>query len=146
MILEKIKNKLWLISIPVAIAALLSMSAIKDIEDAHVELDNGKRTAYYLRTSTDSLTYLAIAYTSTGKEKFINEFNSHLERRKQLKFDIIPEGLVYYNEGLSLSNELSTTAFLLRQGSMLATSNLFNSWLRHQRCLQGRTSCPPASG
>ena len=71
--LEKIKNKLWLISIPVAIAALLSMSAIKDIEDAHVELDNGKRTAYYLRTSTDSLTYLAIAYTATGKEKFIND-------------------------------------------------------------------------
>ena len=108
MILEKIKNKLWLVSIPVAIAALLSMSAIKDIEDAHVELDSGKKTAYYLRTSTDSLTYLAIAYTSTGKEKFINEFNSHLERRKQLKFDIIPEGMIYYNEGLSLSNELAT--------------------------------------
>jgi len=108
MILEKIKNKLWLVSIPVAIAALLSMSAIKDIEDAHVELDLGKRTAYYLRTSTDSLTYLAIAYTSTGKEKFINEFNSHLERRKQIKFDIIPEGMIYYNEGLSLSNELAT--------------------------------------
>ena len=108
MILEKIKSKLWLVSIPVAIAALLSMSAIKDIEDAHVELDNGKRTAYYLRTSTDSLTYLAIAYTATGNQKFINEFNSHLERRKQLQFDIIPEGLVYYNEGLSLSNELAT--------------------------------------
>jgi hypothetical protein len=84
------------------------MSAIKDIEDAHVELDLGKRTAYYLRTSTDSLTYLAIAYTATGNEKFINEFNAHLERRKQLKFDIIPEGMVYYNEGLSLSNELAT--------------------------------------
>mgnify|MGYP000731088816 CR=1 FL=1 len=108
MILEKIKSKLWLILIPVAIAALLSMSAIKDIEDAHVELDNGKRTAYYLRTSTDSLTYLAIAYTATGKEKFINEFNSHLERRKQMKFDIVPEGMIYYNEGLSLSNELAT--------------------------------------
>jgi hypothetical protein len=108
MILEKIKSKLWLISIPVAIAALLSMSAIKDIEDAHVELDNGKRTAYYLRTSTDSLTYLAIAYTATGKEKFISEFNSHLERRKQMKFDIVPEGMIYYNEGLSLSNELAT--------------------------------------
>lgn len=108
MILEKIKNKLWLISIPIAAAALLSMSAIKDIEDAHVELDLGKRTAYYLRTSTDSLTYLAIAYTATGKEKFINEFNAHLERRKQLKFDIIPAGMVYYNEGLSLSNELAT--------------------------------------
>ena len=108
MILEKIKNKLWLISIPIAIAALLSMSAIKDIEDAHVELDLGKRTAFYLRTSTDSLTYLAIAYTATGKEKFINEFNAHLERRKQRKFDIIPEGMVYYTAGLSLSNELAT--------------------------------------
>ena len=108
MILEKIKNKLWLISIPVAIAALLSMSAIKDIEDAHVELDNGKRTSYYLRSSTDSLTYLAIAYTATGKEKFINEFNSHLERRKLLTFNIDPEGLVYYNEGLRLSNELAS--------------------------------------
>ena len=108
MILEKIKNKLWIISIPVAIAALLSMSAIKDIEDAHVELDNGKRTSYYLRSSTDSLTYLAIAYTATGKEKFINEFNSHLERRKLLTFNIDPEGLVYYNEGLRLSNELAS--------------------------------------
>ena len=108
MILEKIKNKLWLVSIPVAIAALLSMSAIKDIEDAHVELDNGKRTAYYLRCSTDSLTYLAIAYTATGKEKFINEFNSHIERRKALTFNIDPEGLVYYNEGLRLSNELAS--------------------------------------
>ena len=47
MILEKIKSKIWLISIPVAIAALLSMSAIKDIEDAHVELDLGKKTSYY---------------------------------------------------------------------------------------------------
>ena len=107
MILEKIKNKLWIIAIPIAIAALLSMSAIKDIEDAHVELDNGKKTAYYLRTSTDSLTYLAIAYTATGKEKFINEFNSHLERRKLLTFNIDPEGLLYYNEGLRLSNELA---------------------------------------
>ena len=108
MIIEKIKSKLWLTSIPVAIAALLSISAIKDIEDAHVELDNGKRTAYYLRCSTDSLTYLAIAYTATGKEKFINEFNSHIERRKSLTFNIDPEGLVYYNEGLRLSNELAS--------------------------------------
>ena len=84
------------------------MSAIKDIEAAHVELDSGKKTAYYLRCSTDSLTYLAIAYTATGKEKFINEFNSHLERRKLLTFNIDPEGLVYYNEGLRLSNELAS--------------------------------------
>jgi hypothetical protein len=73
MILEKIKNKLWLVSIPVAIAALLSMSAIKDIEDAHVELELGKRTAYYLRTSTDSLTYLAIAYAAMNDTAFFTD-------------------------------------------------------------------------
>jgi len=39
MILEKIKNKLWLVSIPVAIAALLSISAIKDIEDVSILTD-----------------------------------------------------------------------------------------------------------
>jgi hypothetical protein len=132
MILEKIKNKIWLISIPVAIAALLSVSAIKDIEDSHVELDNGKRTAYYLRTSTDSLTYLAIAYTATGKEKFINEFNSHLERRKTMKFDIIPEGMIYYNEGLSLSNELATVIEAPAFASMNDTAFFTDQYLSYK--------------
>ncbi len=132
MILEKIKNKLWIISIPIAIAALLSMSAIKDIEDAHIELDNGKRTAYYLRTSTDSLTYLAIAYTATGKEKFINEFNSHLERRKFLTFNIDPEGLVYYNEGLRLSNELALVIETPAFASMNDTAFFTDQYLSYK--------------
>jgi len=94
--------------IPVAVMVLLSISSIKDIEKAHIELDNGKRTAYYLRSSTDSLTYLGAAYTATGNEKFINQFNDHLERRKEIKFDIDEDALVYYNEGLRLSNLLAT--------------------------------------
>jgi len=105
--LEKLKNKLWIVMIPVAVMVLLSISSIKDIEKAHIELDNGKRTAYYLRSSTDSLTYLGAAYTATGNEKFINQFNDHLERRKEIKFDIDEDALVYYNEGLRLSNLLA---------------------------------------
>ena len=106
--LEKLKSKLWIVMIPVAVMVLLSISAIKDIEKAHVELDNGKRTAYYLRTSTDSLTYLGAAYTATGDKKFINQFNDHLERRKGMKIEIDEDALVYYNEGLRLSNLLAT--------------------------------------
>jgi hypothetical protein len=106
--LEKLKSKLWIVMIPVAVMVLLSISAIKDIEKAHIELDNGKRTAYYLRSSTDSLTYLGAAYTATRDEKFIHQFNDHLERRKGMTFDIDKDALTYYNEGLRLSNLLAT--------------------------------------
>lgn len=105
--LEKLKSKLWIVMIPVAVMVLLSISAIKDIEKAHVELDNGKRTAYYLRTSTDSLTYLGAAYTATGDKKFIDQFNDHLERRKGMNIEIDQDALGYYNEGLRLSNLLA---------------------------------------
>ena len=105
--LEKLKSKLWIVMIPVAVMVLLSISAIKDIEKAHVELDNGKRTAYYLRTSTDSLTYLGAAYTATGDKKFIDQFNDHLERRKGMNIEIDQDALSYYNEGLRLSNLLA---------------------------------------
>ena len=106
--LETIKSKLWIVMIPVAVMVLLSISAIKDIEKAHVELDKGKRIAYYLRTSTDSLTYLGAAYTATGDKKFIDQFNDHLERRKGMRFDIDQDALAYYNEGLRLSNLFAT--------------------------------------
>ena len=107
-IIEKIKLKLWFITIPVAALVLFSMSALKDIEDTHQELETGKKLSYYLRTSTDSLTYLAIAYTTTKDPKFLDEFNGHLERRKYKQIDIDPEFQMYYNEGLRLSNELAT--------------------------------------
>ena len=107
-IIEKIKSKLWFITIPVAALVLFSMSALKDIEASHQELETGKKLSYYLRTSTDSLTYLAIAYTSTKDPKFLDQFNGHLERRKYKQIDIDPEFQIYYNEGLRLSNELAT--------------------------------------
>ena len=107
-IIEKIKSKLWLVTVPVAVLVLFSMSALKDIEASHQELETGKKLSYYLRTSTDSLTYLAIAYTSTKDTKFLDQFNEHLERRKYKQIDIDPEFQIYYNEGLQLSNELAT--------------------------------------
>lgn len=107
-IIEKIKSKLWFVTIPVAALVLFSMSALKDIEASHLELETGKKLSYYLRTSTDSLTYLAIAYTSTKDPKFLEQFNGHLERRKYKQIDIDPEFQMYYNEGLRLSNELAT--------------------------------------
>lgn len=113
--LETLKSKLWIVTIPVAIIVLLSISALKDIEKAQVDLDNGKRTAYFLRSSTDSLTYLSAAYTATGNIKFLDQFNDHLNRRKRMTFNIDEDVLVYYNEGLRVSNllaiEIETPAF-----------------------------------
>ena len=113
--LETLKNKLWIVTIPVAIIVLLSISSLKDIEKAQADLDNGKKTAYFLRSSTDSLTYLSAAYTATGDIKFLNQFNDHLDRRKRMTFNIDEDVLVYYNEGLRVSNllaiEIETPAF-----------------------------------
>jgi chloramphenicol O-acetyltransferase len=106
--LETLKSKLWIVTIPVAIIVLLSISALKDIEKAQADLDNGKRTAYFLRSSTDSLTYLSAAYTATGNIKFLNQFNDHLDRRKGMRFIIDEDALIYYNEGLRISNLLAT--------------------------------------
>ena len=106
--LETLKSKLWIVTIPVAIIVLLSISALKDIEKAQADLDNGKRTAYFLRSSTDSLTYLSAAYTATGNIKFLNQFNKHLDRRKGMTFTIDEDALIYYNEGLRISNLLAT--------------------------------------
>ena len=106
--LETLKSKLWIVTIPVAIIVLLSISALKDIEKAQIDLDNGKRTAYFLRSSTDSLTYLSAAYTATGNIKFLNQFNEHLDRRKGMTFTIDEDALIYYNEGLRISTLLAT--------------------------------------
>ena len=106
--LETLKNKLWLVTIPVAIIVLLSISALKDIEKSQAELDSGKKTAYFLRSSTDSLTYLSAAYTATGNIKFLDQFNDHLDSRKRMTFNIDEDALIYYNEGLRVSNLLAT--------------------------------------
>ena len=105
--LEKLKDKFWLISFPVAVFVMLSISALKEIEQAQFNLDYGKKTAYYLRTSTDSLTYYAIAYTTTKEQQFLDQFNSHLERRKSKTFHLNTEESVFYNAGLEYSNKLA---------------------------------------
>jgi hypothetical protein len=83
------------------------MSALKEIEIAQNKLDEGKKIAYYLRSSTDSLTYYAIAYTSTKDSSFLDTFNKHLQRRKQKVFSLDQEAQVFYNKGLEISNQLA---------------------------------------
>jgi len=107
MIQNAMKNRFWVISIPVVIIVIFSMASIKEIENAQTQLDYGKKIAYYLRTSTDSLTYYAIAYTSTKDTSFLNHFNNHLNNRKLIKFVLDDKATKYYNEGLRLSNELA---------------------------------------
>jgi hypothetical protein len=83
------------------------MSALKEIEIAQNKLDEGKKIAYYLRSSTDSLTYYAIAYTSTKDSSFLDTFNKHLQRRKQKVFSLDQEAQIFYNKGLEISNQLA---------------------------------------
>ena len=70
--------KYYVIVLVSVACVILSMSALKEIEIAQNKLDEGKKIAYYLRSSTDSLTYYAIAYTSTKDSSFLDTFNKHL--------------------------------------------------------------------
>lgn len=99
--------KYYVIVLVSVACVILSMSALKEIEIAQNKLDEGKKIAYYLRSSTDSLTYYAIAYTSTKETKFLDTFTQHLERRKQKVFNLDQEAQVFYNKGLEISNELA---------------------------------------
>ena len=78
--LEKLKNKLWIVIIPVAIIVLLSISAIKDIEKSHIELDNGKfllDTPLYVIKDFNNQTPLSyhIINKSYLKDKFYNNID-----------------------------------------------------------------------
>ena len=99
--------KYYVIVLVSVTCVILSMSALKEIEIAQNKLDEGKKIAYYLRSSTDSLTYYAIAYTSTKDSSFLDTFNKHLQRRKQKVFSLDQEAQVFYNKGLEISNQLA---------------------------------------
>jgi hypothetical protein len=99
--------KYYVIVLVSVACVILSMSALKEIEIAQNKLDEGKKIAYYLRSSTDSLTYYAIAYTSTKDSSFLDTFNKHLQRRKQKVFSLDQEAQVFYNKGLEISNQLA---------------------------------------
>ena len=99
--------KYYVIVLVSVVCVILSISALKEIEIAQNKLDEGKDIAYYLRSSTDSLTFYAIAYTSTKEIKFLDTFNKHLERRKEKIFTLDQEAQVFYNKGLEISNQLA---------------------------------------
>jgi hypothetical protein len=113
-IFSNIKKYLLFILLPTALLVILSISCLKDIEKAFVRFRFGRDITLYLRKSTDHLTYLGAAYTTTGDKKFIDQFNSHLkEREKYFNNEVFiskiltQEELKEFRVGLDISNELA---------------------------------------
>jgi hypothetical protein len=93
---------------------ILSVSALKDIEQAFIRFRFGRDITLYLRKSTDLLTYLGAAYTTTGDKKFLNQFNDHLKERENyfnnevfISKILTQEELKEFRVGLDISNELA---------------------------------------
>ena len=113
-VIIKIKSYLWFVLIPVAIITLLSISCLKDIEHGYNRFRFGRDITLYLRKSTDLLTYLGAAYTTTGDKNFLNQFNDHLkEREKYFNEEVFTSKLLTQDEtkefrkGLDISNDLA---------------------------------------
>jgi len=100
--------------LPVAVITLLSISSLKDIEQGYTRFKFGRDITLYLRKSTDLLTYLGAAYTTTSDKKFLNQFNEHLkEREKYFNEEILTSKILTQDElkefrkGLDISNDLA---------------------------------------
>ena len=113
-VIIKIKSYLWFVLLPVAVITLLSISSLKDIEQSYTRFRFGRDITLYLRKSTDLLTYLGTAYTTTADKKFLNQFNEHLkEREKYFNEEIFiskiltQEELKEFRKGLDISNDLA---------------------------------------
>ena len=113
-VIIKIKSYLWFVLLPVAVITLLSISSLKDIEQSYTRFRFGRDITLYLRKSTDLLTYLGTAYTTTADKKFLNQFNEHLkEREKYFNEEILTskiltqEELREFRKGLDISNDLA---------------------------------------
>jgi hypothetical protein len=113
-VIIKIKSYLWFVLIPVAIITLLSISCLKDIEHGYNRFRFGRDITLYLRKSTDLLTYLGAAYTTTSDNNFLNQFNDHLkEREKYFNEEVFTSKLLTQDEtktfrkGLDISNDLA---------------------------------------
>jgi hypothetical protein len=113
-VITKIKSYLWFVLLPVAIITILSISCIKDIEHGYTRFRFGRDITLYLRKSTDLLTYLGAAYTTTGDKNFLNQFNDHLkEREKYFNEEVFTSKLLTQDEtkefrkGLDISNDLA---------------------------------------
>ncbi len=113
-VIIKIKSYLWFVLLPVAVITLLSISSLKDIEQSYARFRFGRDITLYLRKSTDLLTYLGVAYTTTSDKKFLNQFNEHLkEREKYFNEEILTSKILTQDElkefrkGLDISNDLA---------------------------------------
>ena len=113
-VIIKIKSYLWFVLLPVAVITLLSISSLKDIEQSYTRFRFGRDITLYLRKSTDLLTYLGAAYTTTSDKKFLVQFNVHLkEREKYFNEEIFiskiltQEELREFRKGLDISNDLA---------------------------------------
>ena len=117
----KIKKYLFFALLPTAILVIVSISSLKEIEDAYARFRFGRDITLYLRKSTDLLTYLGAAYTTTGDKKFINQFNDHLkEREKYFNEEVFiskiltQEEFKEFRKGLDISNDLAKEVENLR--------------------------------
>ena len=109
-----IKKYLLVVLLPTAIFVILAMSSLKDVEQGYARFRFGRDITLYLRKSTDQLTYLGAAYTTTSDKKFLDQFNSHLkEREKYFNEEIVinkmltQEELKEFRKGLDISNDLA---------------------------------------
>lgn len=110
----KIKTYLWAVTLPVAVITMLSISSLKDIESGYERFRFGRDITLYLRKSTDQLTYLGAAYTTTGDKKFLEQFNIHLKERETyfnneifISKILTKEELKEFRVGLDISNDLA---------------------------------------
>jgi hypothetical protein len=113
-VIIKVKSYLWFVLFPVATLTLLSISSLKDIEQGYVRFKFGRDITLYLRKSTDLLTYLGAAYTTTADKKFLNQFNDHLKEREKYFNDevfinkiLTQEELKQFRRGLDISSDLA---------------------------------------
>ena len=113
-IILKIKTYLWAVTFPVAVITMLSISSLENIESGYERFKFGRDITLYLRRSTDQLTYLGAAYTTTSDKKFLVQFNEHLkEREKYFNEEIFiskiltQEELREFRKGLDISNDLA---------------------------------------
>lgn len=113
-LITKIKEYLFLALLPTAVLVILSVSSLKDIEQGYARFKFGRDITLYLRKSTDLLTYLGAAYTTTSDKKFLIQFNEHLkEREKYFNEEIFiskilaQEELKEFRKGLDISSDLA---------------------------------------
>ena len=109
-----IKKYLFFALLPTGLVVILALSSLKDIEQGYARFRFGRDITLYLRKSTDLLTYLGAAYTTTGDKKFLAQFNDHLkEREKYFNEEVViskmltQEELKEFRKGLDISNDLA---------------------------------------